>query len=159
MEVGGEGGLTRFDDGSGSDAGYGGAGAFVAGWGQVALALGYRYTRIQYGDDLDPGSMRGATLELRYHLRPGAAAVRPYIGAVGSVGRWYDSASLTDESSDMGMLGGTVGLQIGLATSVRLHFAVTAAGTNIKTSSESTNNGLFATANLGLTFDIFSPAR
>src|SRR5688572_24840859 len=69
IEVGGEGGLTRLDHGTGSDAGYGGAGAFVAGFGPVALALGYRYTRINYGGDLEPGSMSGGTLELRYHLR------------------------------------------------------------------------------------------
>ena len=159
IEAGGEGGLTRMDDGTGSDAGYGGAGAFVGGLGPVALALGYRYTRISYGGDLEPGSMSGGTLELRYHLRPGAAPVRPYIGATGSVGRWYDSESLSDESSDMRMFGGTIGVQFGLATSVRLHFSATVAGTNIRTSSQSTNNGLFAIGNLGLTFDIFSPAR
>jgi hypothetical protein len=59
----------------------------------------------------------------------------------------------------MQMFGGTVGVQFGLATSVRLHVAATAAGTKIHTSSQTTDNGLFATANVGLTFDIFSPAR
>jgi hypothetical protein len=159
MEVGGEGGVTRFGEDNGSDAGYGGSGAFVGGLGPVALALGYRYTRISYGGDVDPGSMRGGTVELRYHLRPGAAPVRPYLGALAGVGRWYDSGSLTDESATMRMFGGTVGVQFGLATSVRLHLSATAAGTNIKVSSSSSSNGLFATGNLGLTFDIFSPAR
>jgi hypothetical protein len=159
MEVGGEGGVTRFGEDNGSDAGYGGSGAFVGGLGPVALALGYRYTRISYGGDVDPGSMRGGTVELRYHLRPGAAPVRPYLGALAGVGRWYDSESLTDESATMRMFGGTVGVQFGLATSVRLHLSATAAGTNIKVSSSSSSNGLFATGNLGLTFDIFSPAR
>ena len=159
MEVGGEGGVTRFGEDTGSDAGYGGSGSFVGGLGPVALALGYRYTRIRYGGDVDPGSMRGGTVELRYHLRPGAAPVRPYLGALAGVGRWYDSESLSDESATMRMFGGTVGVQFGLATSVRLHLAGTAAGTNIRMSSQSSSNGLFATANLGLTFDIFSPAR
>ena len=159
MEVGGEGGLTRVGDGNGSDAGYGGSGSFVAGLGPVALALGYRYTRIRYGNDLDPGSMRGGTAELRYHLRPGAAPIRPYIGAVAGVGRWNGSESLGDEHSTMKMFGGTVGAQFGLATSVRLHVSATAAGTNIRTSSETTSTGLFAAGNIGLTFDIFSPAR
>jgi hypothetical protein len=159
MEVGGEGGLTRLGNGSGSDAGFGGSGSFVAGLGPVAVAVGYRYTRIQYGGDLDPGNIRGGTAELRYHLRPGAAAIRPYVGAVGGVGRWHDSDSITDDASTIRMLGGTVGAQFGLATSVRLHVALTAAGTNVRTSSETTNNGLFTAANVGLTFDIFSPAR
>jgi hypothetical protein len=159
MEVGGEGGLTRLGVGSGSDAGFGGSGSFVAGLGPVALAVGYRYTRIQYGGDLDPGNIRGGTAELRYHLRPGAAAIRPYIGAVGGVGRWHDSDSITDDASTLRMLGGTIGAQFGLATSVRLHVSATAAGTNVRTSSQTTSNGLFAAANVGLTFDIFSPAR
>ena len=159
MEVGGEGGLTRLGNGSGSDAGFGGSGSFVAGLGPVAVAVGYRYTRIQYGGDLDPGNIRGGTAELRYHLRPGAAAIRPYVGAVGGVGRWHDSDSITNDASTIRMLGGTVGAQFGLATSVRLHVSLTAAGTNVRTSSETTNNGLFTAANVGLTFDIFSPAR
>jgi hypothetical protein len=159
MEVGGEGGLTKLGDESGSDAGYGGSGSFVAGLGPIALALGYRYTSIRYGNDLDPGSLRGGTVELRYHFRPGAAPVRPYIGGLAGVGRWYDSESLTDEHSDMRMFGGTVGVQFGLATSVRLHVSLTAAGTHVRTSPETTNNGFFTAANLGLTFDIFSPAR
>jgi hypothetical protein len=159
MEIGGEGGLTRLGDGSGSDAGYGGSGAFVGGLGPVALAVGYRYTRIRYGGDLDPGSMRGGTAELRYHFRPGSSPVRPYLGAVAGVGRWYDSASLSDEHSTMRMFGGTVGVQFGLATSVRLHVSATAAGTSVKVASGSSNTGLFATGNVGLTFDIFSPAR
>jgi hypothetical protein len=159
MEVGGEGGLTRFGDGTGSDAGYGGSGSFVAGLGPVALTVGYRYTRIRYGNDVDPGSIRGGTAEFRYHLRPGAAPIRPYIGAVAGLGRWRGSESLGDERSTMRMFGGTVGAQFGLATSVRLHVSATAAGTNIRTSSASTNTGLFATGNVGLTFDIFSPAR
>lgn len=158
IEVGGEGGLTRFGEGTGSDAGYGGTGSFVAGVGPVALALGYRYTSIRYGSDLDPGSLRGGTAEVRYHMRPGSAPVRPYIGAVAGVGRWRGSESLVDESSTMRMIGGTVGAQFGLATSVRLHLAVTAAGTNIRQSS-ARDTGLFAAASLGLTFDIFSPAR
>lgn len=159
MEVGGEGGLTRVGDGSDSDPSYGGSGAFVGGVGPVALAFGYRYTRIQYGDDLDPGSLRGGTAELRYHLRPGSAPVRPYVGAIAGVGRWTGSETLGDEHSTMKMVGGTVGAQIGLATSVRLHVSATAAGTNIRTSSRTTSTGLFATGHLGLTFDIFSPAR
>ncbi|HUQ83978.1 MAG TPA: hypothetical protein VM076_22705 [Gemmatimonadaceae bacterium] len=159
MEVGGEGGLTRVGDGNGSDAGYGGSGSFVGGLGPVALALGYRYTRIRYGNDLDPGSMRGGTAELRYHLRPGAAPIRPYIGALAGVGRWNGSETLGDARSTMKMFGGTVGAQFGLATSVRLHLSATAAGTNIRTSSATSSNGLFATGNIGLTFDIFSPAR
>ena len=57
----------------------------------------------------------------------------------------------------MRMFGGTVGAQFGLATSVRLHLAATVAGTNVQ--SETTGNGLFATGHVGLTFDIFSPAR
>jgi hypothetical protein len=158
MEVGGEGGLTRLGDGSGSDAGYGGSGAFVGGLGPVALAVGYRYTRIRYGGDLDPGSLRGGTVELRYHFRPGVAPARPYIGALAGVGRWYDSETLTDEPADMRMFGGTFGVQFGLATSVRLHLSATAAGTHVRRSDNS-SNGLFATANVGLTFDIFSPAR
>ncbi len=159
MEVGGEGGLTKLGDESGSDAGYGGSGSFVGGLGPVALALGYRYTSIRYGNDLEPGSLRGGTLELRYHFRPGSAPVRPYVGGLAGVGRWYDSESLTDEHSDMRMFGGTVGVQFGLATSVRLHVSATAASTHVKTTSESSTSGLFAAANFGLTFDIFSPAR
>ena len=159
MEAGGEGGLTRLGVGTGSDAGYGGSGSFVGGLGPVALALGYRYTRIRYGNDLDPGSMRGGTAELRYHLRPGAAPIRPYLGAIAGVGRWRGSETLSDDTpSTMRMVGGTVGAQFGLATSVRLHLSATAAGTNIRTS-DATSNGLFATGNIGLTFDIFSPAR
>jgi hypothetical protein len=156
IEVGGEGGLTRLGMGTGSDAGYGGSGAFVAGVGPMAVALGYRYTRLRYGGDLNPGSMSGATAELRYHLRPGAAPIRPYVGAVAGVGSW-DGHDVPNEDLDMRMFGGTAGAQFGLATSVRLHFAVTAAGTNIKT--EPKSSGLFTTAHLGLTFDIFSPAR
>lgn len=159
MEAGGEGGLTRLGDGTGSDAGFGGSAAFVAGVGPVALALGYRYTRIRYGGDLDPGSIRGGTAEVRYHLRPGAAAIRPYIGALAGLGRWHDSASLSDDHSTIRMLGGMVGAQFGLATSVRLHVSASAAATNIRTSSQTTSNGLFAAGNVGLTFDIFSPAR
>ena len=161
MEVGGEGGLTRTDDGGNSDPGYGGAGAFVGGLGPVALAVGYRYTRIRFGDDLDPGSMRGATAEVRYHLRPGSAPIRPYVGALAEVGKWYGSETLgQDDGSTMRMFGGTFGAQFGLATSVRLHVAAIVAGTNIKTGIVGeNNNGLFATGNIGLTFDIFSPAR
>ena len=59
----------------------------------------------------------------------------------------------------MRMFGGTVGAQFGLATSVRLHVSATAAGTNIRTPDGSSNTGVFAALNLGLTFDIFSPAR
>jgi hypothetical protein len=129
----------------------------VGGLGPVALAVGYRYTRIRYGSDIDPGSLRGATAELRYHLRPGEAPIRPYIGVVAGAGRWAGTDTPADEGSYMRMFGGTVGAQFGLATSVRLHLSATAAGTNIRTSPES--NGLFATGNLGLTFDIFSPAR
>lgn len=157
IEVGGEGGLTRLGDGTGSDAGYGGAGAFIGGIGPIALGLGYRYTRIRYGGDLEPGSMRGVTAELRYHLRPGAAPVRPYLGAVAGAGKWEGSESLSEPKRDMRMLGGMVGAQFGLATSVRLHLSGTVAGTNVKTSPE--HSGVFATANVGLTFDIFSPAR
>ena len=159
MEVGGEGGVTRLGDESGSDAGYGGSGSFVGGLGPVALAVGYRYTSIRYGNDLDPGSLRGGTLELRYHFRPGAAPVRPYVGALAGVGRWYDSESLTDDYSDMRMFGGTFGVQFGLAASVRLHVAATVAGTHLKGPAEESSDGLFATLNVGLTFDIFSPAR
>ena len=161
MEVGGEGGLTRYNDGGDSDAGFGGSGAFVGGMGQVALALGYRYTRIRFGGDLDPGSMRGASAELRYHLRPGAAPIRPYVGALAQLGKWYGSETLgQDGGSTMHMFGGTAGAQFGLATSVRLHVAAIVAGTNIKTGIVgANNNGLFATGNIGLTFDIFSPAR
>ena len=159
LEVGGEGGLTRLGDGTGSDAGYGGSGSFVAGLGPVALAVGYRYTRIRYGGDLDPGSMRGGTAELRYHFRPGSAPVRPYVGAVAGLGRWYDSESLSNDRSTMRMFGGTFGVQFGLATSVRLHVSATAEATNLKMPSGSSNTGLFATGNIGLTFDIFSPAR
>lgn len=156
IEVGGEGGLTRLGTGTGSDAGYGGAGSFVAGIGPVAVAVGYRYTRLRYGGDLNPGSMSGATAELRYHLRPGAAPIRPYIGGIAGVGHW-DGNEVPNEDLDMRMFGGTAGAQFGLATSVRLHFAVTAAGTTIRTEPKST--GLFTTARVGLTFDIFSPAR
>lgn len=161
MEVGGEGGLTRANDGGGSDPGYGGSGAFVGGLGPVALAVGYRYTRIRFGGGLDAGSMRGGTAELRYHLRPGAAPIRPYVGALAGVGKWYGSETLgEDDGSTMRMFGGTVGAQFGLATSVRLHVAAIVAGTNIKTNAVGgNNNGLFATGNIGLTFDIFSPAR
>ena len=156
IEVGGEGGITQLGMGTGSDAGYGGAGSFVGGIGPLALALGYRYTRLQYGGDLEPGTMSGATAELRYHLRPGAAPVRPYIGAVAETGTWEgDDAS--DEKFDVTMFGGTAGAQFGLATSVRLHFAMIVGGTNIRSSPNS--SGLFTTAHLGLTFDIFSPAR
>ena len=159
IEAGGEGGLTRLDSQEGSDAGFGGSASFVAGLGPVALALGYRYTSIRYGKDIDNGSMRNGTLELRYHFLPGAAPVRPYVGALASVGRWYDSASLSEEESDMRMFGGTAGVQFGLATSVRLHVAATVAGTHVKGPAEESTNGLFATMNVGLTFDIFSPAR
>lgn len=159
MEVGGEGGLTRLGGGSGSDAGYGGSGAFVGGLGPVALALGYRYTSIRYGDGLDPGSLRSGTLEVRYHFRPGAAPVRPYIGALAAAGRWYDSNSEGGDYASMRMFGGTFGVQFGLATSVRLHVSATAAGTHVSQSFASSSNGLFAAANVGLTFDIFSPAR
>jgi hypothetical protein len=159
MEIGAEGGLTRLGNGRGSDASFGGVGSFVGGLGPVALAIGYRYTRIRYGSDLDPASLDGGSAEVRYHLRPGAAAIRPYIGVVGSVGRWNESESLADERSTMRMFGGTVGAQFGLATSVRLHVSATAAGTNIRTPAQTTNTGLFTAANVGLTFDIFSPAR
>jgi hypothetical protein len=159
MEVGAEGGLTRLGNGRGSDASFGGAGSFVGGLGPVALAVGYRYTRIRYGSDLDPASLDGGSAEVRYHLRPGAAAIRPYVGVVGSVGRWNESESLADERSTLRMFGGTLGAQFGLATSVRLHVSATAAGTNIRTSTQTTNTGLFTAANVGLTFDIFSPAR
>jgi hypothetical protein len=158
MEAGVEGGVTRLGEGNQSDAGYGGSGSFVAGIGPIALSAGYRYTRISYGGGLDPGSLRGGTLELRYHLLPGAAPVRPYVGALASVGRWYDSESLSDESASMRMFGGTAGVQFGLATSVRLHVSATAAGARIG-GSGSSSSGLFATGNVGLTFDIFSPAR
>ena len=96
----------------------------VGGVWQVAVALGYRYTRIRFGGDLDPGSMRGVSAELRYHLRPGAAPIRPYVGALAEVGKWYGSETLgQDDGSNMQMFGGTVGAQFGLATSVRLHVA------------------------------------
>lgn len=159
MEVGAEGGLTRLGNGRGSDASFGGVGSFVGGLGPIALAIGYRYTRIRYGSDLDPASLDGGSAEVRYHLRPGAAAIRPYVGVVGSVGRWNESESLADERSTLRMFGGTVGAQFGLATSVRLHVSGTAAGTNIRTAAQTTNTGLFTAANVGLTFDIFSPAR
>jgi hypothetical protein len=159
LEVGGEGGLTRLDADNGSDAGYGGSASFIGGLGPVALGVGYRYTSIRYGKGLDNGSMRSGLLELRYHFRPGAAPVRPYIGALASVGRWYDSESVSDESSDMRMFGGSAGVQFGLATSVRLHVAGTVAGTRVKETDQSSSNGVFATVNVGLTFDIFSPAR
>lgn len=158
LEVGGEGGLTRLDADNGSEAGYGGSASFIGGLGPLALGLGYRYTSIRYGKGLDNGSMRSGIIELRYHFRPGAAPVRPYIGALASFGRWYDSESVSDESSDMRMFGGSGGVQFGLATSVRLHVAATVAGTHVKAASQS-SNGLFATMNVGLTFDIFSPAR
>ena len=64
-----------------------------------------------------------------------------------------------EDYTDMRMYGGTVGVQFGLATSVRLHIAATAAGTHVGTSGGTSNNGFFTTGNLGLTFDIFSPAR
>jgi hypothetical protein len=159
IEAGGEGGLTRLDSGNGSDAGFGGSASFVGGLGPVALALGYRYTSIRYGKGVDNGSMRSGTLELRYHFRPGAAPVRPYIAALASVGQWYDPESLTDEHSDLTMFGGGAGVQFGLATSVRLHVAATVAGTHVTGPAEESTSGLFATMNVGLTFDIFSPAR
>ena len=160
IEAGGEAGMTKLGDGSGSDGGYGGAASFVGGLGDVALAVGYRYTSIAYGSDLDPGSLRGATAEIRYHLRPGAAPIRPYLGAVAQFGDWRGSESLSSaEPSTMRMFGGTVGAQFGLATSVRLHVSATAAGTNVRAPDGSSNNGVFASLNLGLTFDIFSPAR
>ena len=159
LEVGGEGGLTRLDADNGSDAGYGGSASFIGGLGPVALGIGYRYTSIQYGKGLDNGSMRSGLLELRYHFRPGAAPVRPYIGALASFGRWYDSESVSDESSDMRMFGGSAGVQFGLATSVRLHVAGTVAGTHVDGPEQASSNGVFATLNVGLTFDIFSPAR
>jgi len=159
IEAGGEGGLTRTNSESGSDAGFGGSASFVGGLGPVALALGYRYTSVRYGKDVENSSMRMGTLELRYHFRPGAAPVRPYIGALASLGQWYDPTSLTEDHSDMHMFGGTAGVQFGLATSVRLHLAGTVAGTHIKAPDEGSSNGLFATMNVGLTFDIFSPAR
>ena len=156
IEVGGEGGMTRLGMGTGSDAGYGGAGSFVGGIGAFALALGYRYTRLRYGGDLEPGNMSGATVELRYHLRPGAAPVRPYIGAIAETGTWQgDDAS--EDKLDVRMFGGKVGAQFGLATSVRLHVAMLVAGTNIESSPNT--SGLFTAAHVGLTFDIFSPAR
>jgi len=159
IEAGGEGGLTRTDSESGSDAGFGGSASFVGGLGPVALALGYRYTSVRYDKDVENASMRTGTLELRYHFRPGASPVRPYIGALASLGQWYDPTSLTEDHSDMHMFGGTAGVQFGLATSVRLHLAATVAGTHIKATDEGSSNGLFATVNVGLTFDIFSPAR
>ena len=156
IEVGGEGGMTRLGMGTGSDAGYGGAGSFVGGIGAFALALGYRYTRLRYGGELEPGNMSGATAELRYHLRPGAAPVRPYIGAIAETGTWEgDDAS--EDKLDVRMFGGKVGAQFGLATSVRLHVAMIVAGTNIESSPNT--SGLFTAAHVGLTFDIFSPAR
>jgi hypothetical protein len=159
LEVGGEGGLTRLDADNGSDAGYGGSASFIGGLGPVAVGVGYRYTSIRYGKGLDNGSMRSGILELRYHFRPGAAPVRPYISALGSIGRWYGSESVSDESSDMRMFGGSGGVQFGLATSVRLHVAATVAGTHVKGPDQTSSNGVFATLNVGLTFDIFSPAR
>lgn len=159
LEVGGEGGLTRLDADSGSDPGYGGSASFIGGLGPLALGLGYRYTSIRYGKGLDNGSMRSGIVEVRYHFRPGAAPVRPYIGALASFGRWYDSGSVSDESSDMRMFGGSAGVQFGLATSVRLHVAATVAGTHVKGPEQTSSNGVFATMNVGLTFDIFSPAR
>ena len=158
MEAGAEAGLTQLGNGRGSDAGFGGTGSFVGGLGPVALALGYRYTRIPYENDLDPASLASGSVEVRYHLRPGAAPIRPYLGVVGGFGDWHDSESLTNDKSTFRMFGGTVGAQFGLATSVRLHVATTVAGTNIKESSQ-TSTGLFAAASIGLTFDIFSPAR
>ena len=159
IEVGGEGGVTKIGGATGSDAGYGGSASFVGGIGPVALGIGYRYTSIRYGNDLDPGSLRGGIVELRYHFRPGYAPVRPYLGALAGVGRWYDSGLPTEDYTDMRMYGGTVGVQFGLATSVRLHLSATAAGTHVGSSGGSSNNGFFTTGNLGLTFDIFSPAR
>jgi hypothetical protein len=159
IEVGGEGGLTRLDSDSGSDAGFGGSASFVGGLGPVALALGYRYTSVRYGKDVENPSMRTGTLELRYHFRPGTSPVRPYIGALASLGKWYQPTSATEEQYDMHMFGGTAGVQFGLATSVRLHLAAMVTGTQINDSAEGSNNGLFAAMTLGLTFDIFSPAR
>jgi len=160
IEAGGEAGVTKLGDRSGSDAGYGGAGSFVGGLGDVALAVGYRYTRIAYGNDLDPGSLRGGTVELRYHLRPGAAPIRPYLGALAEFGQWRVSESLSsDEAATTRMFGGTLGAQFGLATSVRLHVSATAAGTSTRAPDGTNSNGLFAALSLGLTFDIFSPAR
>ena len=156
IEVGGEGGMTRLGMGTGSDAGYGGAGSFVGGIGPVALAVGYRYTRLRYGGDLEPGAMSGVTAELRYHLLPGAAPIRPYLGAFAETGTWQGD-NVSEEKLDVRMFGGTAGAQFGLATSVRLHVAMTVAGTTIRSSP--TTSGLFTTAHLGLTFDIFSPAR
>ena len=159
IEAGGEGGVTRLDSGGDSDPGFGGSASFVGGLGPVALALGYRYTSVRFGKDLENGTMRTGTLELRYHFRPGASPVRPYVGAVASLGQWYDPASLTEDHSDMNMFGGTAGVQFGLASSVRLHVAATVAGTHVKRAADESSSGLFATMNLGLTFDIFSPAR
>jgi hypothetical protein len=156
IEVGGEGGMTRLGMGTGSDAGYGGSGSFVGGIGAFALAVGYRYTRLRYGGDLEPGNMSGATAELRYHLRPGAAPIRPYIGAIAETGTWEGDDPAQDKL-DVRMFGGTAGAQFGLATSVRLHVAMIVAGTNIQSSPNT--SGLFTTAHVGLTFDIFSPAR
>jgi len=156
IEVGGEGGITQLGMGTGSDAGYGGSGSFVGGIGPFALALGYRYTRLRYGGELESGNMSGATAELRYHLRPGAAPVRPYIGAIAETGTW-EGDDVGAEKFDVTMFGGTAGAQFGLATSVRLHVAMTVAGTNIRSSPNT--SGLFTTAHVGLTFDIFSPAR
>ena len=159
MEVGGEGGLTRLGDGSGSDAGYGGSGSLVGGLGPVALALGYRYTRIRYGGESSRAACAVARLELRYHFRPGASPVRPYIGAVASVGRWYDSRFVhgrSCEPADVRRNGGcTVRARDERAPAPRgdggRHECQLVGG--------SSSNGLFATANIGLTFDIFSPAR
>jgi hypothetical protein len=159
FEVGGEGGLTRFGGRGDSDAGYGGSGAIVGGIGAFALAIGYRYTSIRYGGDVDPGSLRGGTLEARYHFLPGAAPVRPYVGAVAALGRLHQSAGSEADRATVRMFGGSLGVQFGLATSVRLHLAGTVAGTHLSASPGLSSNGVFATANLGLTFDIFSPAR
>ena len=156
IEVGGEGGMTQLGMGTGSDAGYGGAGSFVGGIGPLALALGYRYTRLRYGGDLEPGNMSGATVELRYHLRPGSAPVRPYLGAIAETGTW-EGDDPTEDKLDVRMFGGKLGAQFGLATSVRLHLAMIVAGTNIESSPNT--SGLFTAAHVGLTFDIFSPAR
>lgn len=158
IEAGGEGGVMNFDDLTGSDPGYGLAGAFVGGVGSVAVAVGYRYTRIEYGDGLERGTMRGVVAELRYHLRPPAtSAVRPYIGVFGGYGDWEGPDSAFETKADMRMMGGTFGAHFGLATSVRLHVAASVAASRLQTSP--TSSGLFATGTVGLTFDIFGPGR
>ena len=57
------------------------------------------------------------------------------------------------------MFGGTLGAQFGLATSVRLHVSATGAGASTRAPDGTTSNGFFGVLSLGLTFDIFSPAR